>query len=549
MEPDPFLQDPPRPSNRFRTDRALRAALERLLGPDGFEEAAPELDDMGERATGELAELGSWAEAHPPRHVPYDAWGKRVDRLEVDPSWTRLVDIGLEAGLVALAYEDRFGALGRVVQLGLSQLFDPVTATATCPIAMTDAAARVLLLHDPDLAERYVPRLTARRDALTSGQWMTEKEGGSDVGRTGTVARPAGDGAFTLHGTKWFTSATTADIALALARPEGAEEGGRGLSLFLLELRRPDGSWNGITVRRLKDKLGTRALPTAELDLDSTVAHPIGGLGRGVSKVSAMLNITRLGAAGGSAACVGEALARSRDYARRREAFGRLLVDQPVHARWMAEIASVYEAMLVLAFRGAELGGRVERGDPNGEEVLSRVVSPLAKLACARQGVWATSQLLESFGGAGYLEDTGLPALLRNVHVHCIWEGTSSVMSLDVVRALMKEGTAAAFLEDVEALVRGHDHPFTADAARAVLAAAERLRPMVLEPDPADARRLAWGMARTYQAALLCASAGWALDKYGDSRTATAATLFTSRPLVTASPAVEPGDLAGLAFD
>jgi alkylation response protein AidB-like acyl-CoA dehydrogenase len=548
MDVDPFLQDPPRPSNRFRTDRTLRQGLERLLEPDVFAEVSPELDELGERARTELRELGERAEANPPRHVAYDAWGRRVDRLEVDPSWTRLVEIAQEIGLVAIPYEDRYGVRSRVVQGAVSNLFDPVTATATCPIAMTDAAARVLLTHDEALAATYVPRLTARTGAWTSGQWMTEKEGGSDVGRTGTVARDLGDGTYSLHGTKWFTSATTADMTLALARPEGAEDGSRGLSLFLLELRRADGSWNGITVRRLKDKLGTRGLPTAELDLDGTIAVPVGGLGRGVAKISGMLNITRLGAAGSCAATTGEALSLARDYATRREAFGARLVDLPVHQRWIARLAAEYEAMMALKLRGAVLVGEVEHG--GGDAALTRLVTPLIKLACARQGVWAVSELIESFGGAGYLEDTGLPRLLRNVHVHCIWEGTTSVMALDVIRALMTSGGAEAFLDDVEARARAFDHPLIADASRTVLAARDRLRPMLAEPRMEDARRLGWGMARTYQAALLCEAAGWALDKHGDRRTATAAALFTAEPLLADAPRIEDeADLAALAFD
>jgi alkylation response protein AidB-like acyl-CoA dehydrogenase len=545
MEIDPFLQDPPRPSNRFHTDRAFRQSLERTLPPEVFAEAAPEIEEMGERAAGELIELGAQAEANPPRHVPYDAWGKRIDHLEVDEAWTRLVAIALESGLVAIPYEDRYGVHSRLVQGALSNLFDPVTATALCPIAMTDAAARVLLTHDEQLAAKYVPRLTARRDAWTSGQWMTEKEGGSDVGRTGTIARSVGDGTYTLHGTKWFTSATTADMTLALARPEGTGPGSSNLSLFLLELRRPDGSWNGITVRRLKDKLGTRGLPTAELDLDGAVAVPVGGLGRGVPKVSIMLNITRVGAAGGSVAGTGYLLDLARDYATRREAFGRLLKDQPVHRVWLARIAAEYEAMLSLATRAGVLVGEMEHGI--GDVALTRLVTPLTKLACARQAVWACSELVESFGGAGYLEDTLIPRVLRNVHVNCIWEGTTTVMALDVLRALHAGGAAEAFVQDVEAKARAYDHPLLADASRRVLAALDEIKPMIAEPREEEARRLGWAMARTYEGALLCEAGGWALDKHGDRRTATAAEVFTREPLV--GPDLAPEDaLAELAF-
>lgn len=542
---DPFLQDPPARPNRLREDRPLRHALERLLPPGVWEEAQPELAEMAERAAGEMPELQELAERNPPRHVPFDAWGRRVDRIEVDRAWTRLVAMGQERGVVAVAYEDRFGEHARVVQMGLLSLYLPVTATADCPLAMTDAAARVLLEHDPALADRYVPRLVARRDAWTSGQWMTERQGGSDVGRTGTVARDLGDGTWTLHGTKWFTSATTADIALALARPEGAGEGSAGLSLFLVELRR-GGGWNGITVRRLKDKLGTKALPTAELDLDGTLAVPVGGVGRGVAKIAGMLNVTRLHAAAGSLGAVGYGLSLARDYAYRREAFGRRLADLPLHRAWMARVAAEYEAMNALAFRAAQLVGEVERG--GGTPELARVVVPLLKMSLGRQGVWGTSHLIESFGGAGYLEDTGLPRLLRDAHVQSIWEGTTSVLALDTLRALRGPGVAEAFLEDVEAKARAASGPALDASAERVLAALGELRGSVRDPAEGSARRIAWGMARAYQAALLVEAAGWALDKHGDANAATALALLTARPLVGEDPGVDGDALGQLAF-
>ncbi|MCA1727441.1 MAG: acyl-CoA dehydrogenase, partial [Actinobacteria bacterium] len=237
-----------------------------------------------------------------------------------------------------------------------------------------------------------------------------------------------------------------------------------------------------------------------------------------------------------------------RDYANRREAFGRRLIDLPVHRGWMARLAAEYEAMLAMGFRAAALLGQVEHG--GGDAGLLRLVTPLAKLSCARQAVSAVSELIESFGGAGYVEDTGLPRLLRNVHVHCIWEGTTSVMALDVLRALMVPGAAEALLEDIDARARAYDHPLIADASRKVLSARDELVRLLPEVEEKDARRVGWGMARTYQAALLCEAAGWALDKHGDRRTATAAALFTAEPLVGPAPPVEDeAELAALAFD
>jgi hypothetical protein len=222
------------------------------------------------------------------------------------------------------------------------------------------------------------------------------------------------------------------------------------------------------------------------------------------------------------------------------------LRDLPVHRGWIARIAAEYEAASALCYRAAQLLGQIEHGA--GDAELARVVIPLTKMSVARRSVWATSNLIESFGGAGYIEDTGLPRILRDAHVNCIWEGTTSVMALDVLRALRAPGAAEAFLADVDAKARAYDHPLIAGSARAVAAAASDLKTMLAEATEEKARRIAWGMARTYQAALLCEAAGWALDKKGDARTATASALFTSEPLITAEPPVGDDEMRALAF-
>lgn len=541
-----FTQPAPRPRNRFRVDPTLRFTLERLLPKDIFVAATPSMDRMGERAATEMPPLAERAERNEPKHIVYDAWGRRIDEILVDESWRRLVEIGQEEGLVALPYEAPYGEYSRVVQAGLANLYDPVSAVADCPLVMTDGAARLLLQHDPALAEIYVPRLTARHKAWTSGQWMTEKEGGSDVGRSSTTARPQSDGRWTLHGTKWFTSATTADMALVLARPEGAGPGSRELSLFLMELRRPDGSWNSFEIRRLKDKLGTRALPTAEVDLKGALATPIGGIGRGVAKIAGLLNIARLWAAWGGPAGVGHLLGLARDYGERREVFGARLVDHPIHQIWFARLAAEYEAMLALNFETALALGRAEHGaDPR----LSRILAPITKLACARQSIAVASELIESFGGAGYLEDTGLPRIFRNLHVHCIWEGTTSVLAHDVTRALATPGLSEVFLSDCARRLRGLSLDRTREIRTRIENALADLSGLISRPDEAQARRLAWGIARTFQAILLTEAAEWRLREKEDARGLTAADLFSREPLVSPSVAdIDQSALRGLAF-
>lgn len=542
-----FLQDPPIRANRFKTDRVHRHAWERLLPEEIRTSVLAHMEGVGELAASLWPELAELAESNPPTLTTYDAWGGRVDRIDVDPAWTALVDEGRKAGVVSLPYDASLGRHGRVLQFSVLDLFMPVSATADCPLSMTDAAARVLLNEDPELADKFVPGLTTSGKGLTSGQWMTEREGGSDVGRTSTSASKHGDGTWTLRGSKWFTSATTADIALALARPEGAGEGSRALTLFLLELRRPDGSWNGIQVRRLKDKLGTKALPTAELDLDGTLATPVGDIGSGVRRIAAMLNVTRVHAAFGGVAALGEGLSLARDYASRRQAFGRSLRDLPLHRRWMAELNARYEGISALAYRAAELLGGVEHGE--ADPVLARVVIPLSKLACARVGTDVASQIIESFGGAGYVEDTGIPRILRDVHVNCIWEGTTSVMALDVMRALMASGAADAILRDTERLIQPHrGDAALAEAATSVADALVQIRKEFENAEESDARRIAWALADTYSLALVIDAAAWAIANHDDPRASYSAKLLATRPLVAPRPSTSSDQEAELAF-
>ncbi|WP_435105238.1 acyl-CoA dehydrogenase family protein [Arhodomonas sp. AD133] len=541
-----FVQPPPVAGNRFRTDPSLRLALAWRLPDDMFEQAKPALERMGRLADETMHPLAAEAEARQPQHTPYDAWGRRIDRIDVDASWQELVAIGQREGLVALPHEAPYGEHSRLVQAGLIHLYDPASAVADCPLVMTDGAISLLREHDPALADRYVPRLTARENAWTSGQWMTEKTGGSDVSATATAAYINADGSWSLHGTKWFTSAATSDMALALARPDGAESGNRGLSLFLIELRDAQGDWNGIQVRRLKDKLGTRALPTAEVDLVGARALPVGALGDGVRKLTGLLNIARFWAAIGGPAGVGHLLALARDYAHKRVAFGRPLAQNAVHRRWLARIAAQYDAMLMLNLETACHQGRMEHG---GDGELARLLAPLNKLACARQSVTAASELLESFGGAGYLEDTGIPRIFRNLHVHCIWEGTTSVLAHDVLRALAAGNGGEAFADEIARRMGRLRHEATAGVRHRLEGALDTLMPLINDPVEAGARRIAWGMAKTYQALLLAEFAEWRFDTHGDRAGFAAAEIFAGDGLVDAPfPNAQSATLDALAF-
>ncbi|MGZ3477898.1 MAG: acyl-CoA dehydrogenase family protein, partial [Polyangiales bacterium] len=316
----PFFQDPPRLGNQFAADRVLRSYLARVV-PEGVRrEIEPTLDAMGELAGGSLYQLQLADRENEPQLIQWDAWGHRVDRIELTPLWKEAQKVAAEHGVVATAYERKHGRFSRIHQFGLVYLFGESTDVYTCPLAMTDGAARTLVVHkNKPLVDRAVTRLTSRdpKTMWTSGQWMTERTGGSDVGICETVAKKVGDD-WRLYGTKWFTSATTSEMALTLGRPEGNADGGRGLALFYLERWAPDGSNNNIFVNRLKDKLGTRKVPTAELTLDGTLATPVAGLDGGIRNITPMLNVTRTWNAVCAVGGMRRAIALAKDYASKR---------------------------------------------------------------------------------------------------------------------------------------------------------------------------------------------------------------------------------------
>lgn len=550
----PFFQDPPRLSNTYEGDPLLRELLARTFSEGELAALEPELAHLGALAAGPLFEQQLAEREHEPRLTAWDAWGRRVDRIEPTPLWREASVLAARHGLVATAYEARHGARSRIHQLALAYLLDPSTDVYSCPLAMSDGAARTLLdAGNATLVERAVPRLTSRDPARvwTSGQWMTERTGGSDVSGTETVARRGPDGAWRLSGTKWFSSATTAEMALALARPEGNPPGSRGLALFHVETRLEDGTPNGVLVNRLKDKLGTRKLPTAELTLDGARATPVAGLEHGVRTVAPMLAVTRTWNAVAAVAGMQRALALARDYARRRVAFGTPLAARPLHAVTLATLEAEREGAFLLAFRAAALLGAREAGEGGDPvRVLVRVVTPLAKLATGKQAVAVASEALECFGGAGYVEDTGLPRLLRDAQVLPIWEGTTNVLSLEALRALGADGAADALATEIRRLAGEATDPALREPVEVALRAVHHARDLLAAGEgpvrEASARGVAMTLARALEVLLLASHAQWCLAA-GRGRRALAAARTLARLGVDVLVEAPPDEVAPLA--
>lgn len=535
-----FVQTPPVLGNQYRGDPFLRGYLRRKLPGDVLREVEPQLDELGDIAGNELYPLQLEDRANEPRLVQWDAWGNRVDRIEVTAVWKRAADIAARSGLIAIPYERAHGRYSRIHQFAAAYLFHPSSDVYTCPLAMTDGAARTLQVsNNVGLIERALPRLTSRdpQRAWTSGQWMTESTGGSDVGASRTRAERDAQGQWRLYGKKWFTSAINSQMALTLARPVGNGPGGSGLAMFYVETRDADGKLNALRVERLKEKLGTRKVPTAELLLDGTRAEAVGELRNGTRSIEPMLIVTRAWNSVTSVAFMRRGLALARSYSQERRAFGKTLSELPLQVDTLAGLEAQARGAFLLAFELVELIGLLEAGELTDEQrALMRILTPIAKLLTAKQAVSVVNECIEAFGGAGYVEDTGLPLLLRDTHVLPIWEGTTNVLALDAILRAELATALPALVSRIEACERNLTEPrLRAAAAQARQAIARVEEAFARGSDAtaiqAHARRIAMTIGRALELALLVEHGQWEIDASIGRSTAAAAVRFAASPV------------------
>jgi alkylation response protein AidB-like acyl-CoA dehydrogenase len=545
-----FVQTGPSLRDPYTADPQLRGWLDRLLGEDGHAAAKQRLADLSAEVVGPLREAHHDAETHPPALTRFDAWGRRVERIDTSAGWQAQRAAAARHAVVALPYlpdaRAAWGSGARVVQHALLHLWGPESATFSCPVAMADGAAA--LLTQTGAQRDWLARLTATDPAVavTSGQWMTESQGGSDIARSTTAARRDADG-WRLTGDKWFCSAIDSAMAVALARPEGAGPGSRNLVPYLVPRYAADGvsPAAGVQVLRLKDKLGTRAVPTGEVRLDDAEAFPLADpASPGLAAMMTLVVVTRLHNAAAAAGGMRRGLEYALSYAAQRSVAGGILADNPLHRATLGGLAVDAAGAFALAMHGFALLGRAEHGDAAAAAEL-RLAAPLAKLATGRLAVASASEYLECFGGAGYVEDTGVPRLLRDAQVLPIWEGTTNVLSVDVLRALSAGDGVAPLLHrlTVAADAATHRLPGAAEAlaaatarlaADAATAAADPRSPRVL----AGARELALRLGHALTAALLLEHAAWAAER-GDERPALLASLWILRRLGSADVSAE----------
>ncbi|MHB1592708.1 MAG: acyl-CoA dehydrogenase family protein [Streptosporangiaceae bacterium] len=486
-------------------DVAADQALLTAVTAEGADWVLPELHKLGRKAgSTEAIELGRLANQHEPVLRSHDRFGHRIDEVEFHPAWHQLMATAVQHGLHAAPWaSDRPGA--HVARAAKFYVWTQAEAGHGCPISMTYAVVPSLR-HAPELAARYEPLLTAgdydpvlrqpdTKPGLLAGMAMTEKQGGSDVRANTTTAVPAGDGSYLITGHKWFCSAPMCDIFLVLAQTT------EGLSCFMLPRVLPDGTRNTMHLQRLKDKLGNRSNASAEVEYDGAVAWPVGEPGRGVATIIEMVSSTRLDCLTGSAAGIRQVAVEAAHHTGHRQAFGRLLIDQPAMTAVIADLALESEAATALAFRLVGAADRAARGD-EAEAALLRLALPAAKHWVCKRAPAVTAEALECLGGNGYVEESVLPRLYRDAPVNSVWEGSGNVTALDLLRAIGRSpGSMEALQAELE-LSAGADRHL--DRAIATL---WRELGDVAAGDPSaaafQARRLTGMLTVTLQAALL----------------------------------------------
>ncbi|KAK2465325.1 hypothetical protein APHAL10511_002679 [Amanita phalloides] len=458
-----FQQTPFSEGNAYSSDPVLPSLLKRILPADVLRDVEPDLTHFA----GQLLTMGPHHGAGAPQLTQYDQWGRRVDHLATSEAWRDLKAFAQREGIPAIFYERKYGAYSRLYGYAKGHMMAGDTHVVYCPLSMTDGAARVIeLIGTPAMKQDLFPRLISRDPmfAFTSGQWMTERPGGSDVSQTETIAVPTSKDTsygpkYELDGFKWFSSATDSDISLALARTGSPEGGSRSLSLFLIPLRLPlirtpsdpipSHMSNNIFLHRLKNKIGTHLVPTAELSLEGTEAYLLGSLNQGVKCITPVLNITRVWSAISSVGGLRKCLAIATSYANVRAIDGgkRLLANDSLHVSQLATINLLYRALTHFTFGVIQLLGKSECGVASANELgRLRLLTPVVKAFSAEKACAGMEDAMTALGGAGYMEENGFGRAIRDSLVEKIWEGTLTVLALDVARAARNPTTVSAFV-------------------------------------------------------------------------------------------------------
>ncbi|MBR29258.1 MAG: DNA alkylation response protein [Rhodobacteraceae bacterium] len=532
-----------RGENYWDLDPSLRALLPLYMDPALLAHLTPHMAELGELAGGRLGALADTCERHEPVLHRRDRYGRDEEWLEFHPAYREMESIAFgRFGMHAMT--NRAGVLGwpekmpPIAKYVFHYLFSQAEFGLLCPVNLTDSSSHLVdLFGTEEIRARFLPGMWSQEmgELIRCAQFMTEKAGGSDIGRSDLTAVKDGDG-WRLWGEKWFCSNVDAEAAVLLARPEDGPEGSKGLGLFLMPKTLPDGSRNSYRIMRLKEKMGSKSMASGEIMFEGAVAYPLGALDQGLKQMLVMVNSSRIShltrAAGMMRRCWNEAMAA----ATHRDAFGKRVIQHPLMRRQLMKLLIPTEQALSALLYTAAMSGD---GSERASRVL-RILTPIVKYRACRDNVPVATGALEARGGNGYIEDWPNSRLVRDAHLGLLWEGTSNINALDAVqRAVGKARAHEALAEDLAERIEAAGLPgqfrtrLSGAVDRAIRFADE------VASDPAHERFSREASGQLYHAvtAALLAAEGQALGEAGgDARRLLMARLVVEHRMKEASP-------------
>jgi acyl-CoA dehydrogenase len=534
--------------NWYRTDPSLRLTMAYYLTPDELAVVEPHLSGIGELMGGPVARWAEQTDRNPARLERYDRWGHDISQVVQPASFIESKRAVLDAQKALKDDARRAGVNPSLPLFAANYLLDQADIGMGCALGTGGGMVKSLVAaYAPaDVREHVLAKFATGEWEGETAQLLTERAGGSDLGTLETTATPQGD-AWLLNGFKWFASNCDGQVFVVLAKPEGAPDSSRGVATFLVLRTRRDGTRNGIRIRRLKDKLGTRSVASGEVELLDAEAFLLSGEpssqnaeaqphdGKGLGRMMELTNTSRLGIALFALGNARRALVESLCYARQRRAFGDRLVDKPLMRRKLAEMIVDVEAAQALVFDGVGFANHRQR-----RPVRQRIAVPVTKLKVCRLGITMASDAIEIHGGNGYIETWPVARLLRDAQVNTIWEGADNILCLDVRRGIERIGAHQPLLERLHDAVSVSDDD---DTTRLVRRRVEDLEAAItawtkLPAEVAEARLfpLAQFMGDVYAGALLTEQAAWEQATRRTDRKAMVARLYARRYLAEQGP-------------
>lgn len=445
--------------NFFKSDRILKHYLKKHLSGAALEYMEDKLSNLGARAATSMNELSMQADRQSPTLEKRTPTGKPSNTIKFHPAYDQLLDIAAESEMFYVKYDPKlrktFSRERHRLGFAVGQIYAMSELGVYCPLCMTDGAAHLVQKHAPEeIRNRTLHKLSARNgdELYTGAMFLTEKPGGSDVGRNLTTAVQLEGNKYKLNGEKWFCSNVNAEVIMALARTGKVEDGTRGLSLFVVEKELPDGTRNPMKILRLKDKLGVRSMATAEVKFKDTIGIRLGEENKGFKLMAEMINISRVYNAVAAIAGSRRAITEVWQYLNHRIIFDKKATEHAMIRQKFHELQSLYLGDFYLVWRAIQAMDESEQGKET-ENQLKRILVPMAKWRTADHAVYIVRECMELMGGNGYIEDFVMPKLLRDINVLPIWEGSGNVIVLDILRAAKKSNGLQIIFNQIDRVV------------------------------------------------------------------------------------------------